>query len=233
MEKIQTCVKERPILFTSAMIQALLKNRKTQTRRIIKPQPVKADQQVFGNSLVWRPNKTSAYYFDPEDKKSIESAFPHLYSPYGTKGDFLWVQEEYSLELVESPVYKCIYSDGAIASVILSAKEEQKLLKRKSGITKKQPGRFMYRSCSRITLEVTDIRVQRLQDITEEEAIAEGIEKTSSMHGYSYYRDYLYGGGDLKPIESFRSLWESLHGKNAWQNNIWLWVVEFQKYEHS
>lgn len=171
------------------MVKAILENSKTQTRRVIKPQPVKSESSLLHGSDVWHPNKTSAHYFDPQNKKSIESAFnPKVYCPYKV-GDRLWVQENYSLkryaENHTSNLYHCFYEYGDSQLVCLNDCEQDKLLKRTTPIEKKQPGRFMYRSCSRIDLEVVNVRVERLQDISEEDAIAEGVEQ---VHPYAVPR---------------------------------------------
>ncbi|MFM6248165.1 MAG: hypothetical protein ACKPEQ_03265, partial [Dolichospermum sp.] len=80
---------------------------------------------------------------------------------------------------------------------------------------KKQPGRFMYRSCSRILLEVIDVHSEQLQDISDEDAIAEGIEVAS-------YKNY---------VTEFKNLWESIYGIDSWLNNPLVWVIQFERLE--
>lgn len=204
---------EKPILFSASMVQAILAGRKTVTRRIIKnvhPDAVKVGIQQFDRN--WRSLGIT--------------------KPYAKAGDRLWVQENYSLEKTEtSSYYICKYDDGERRTISLDLEEETKLLNRKTPLTKKQPGRFMYKSCSRIWLEVKDVRNERLQEITEEGAIAEGIE-LRKIDGEIYYKNYSsieVWGNDA--IGSFRTLWESIHGVESWNSNPWVFVVEFERIE--
>lgn len=89
----------------------------------------------------------------------------------------------------------------------------------------------MYRSCSRILLEVTDVYNERLQDISEEDAIAEGIEVTED-NGMTFYRNYVRAELQLiYPCSSFQSLWESIYGADSWLDNPFVWVIKFERLE--
>ncbi|MFM6603032.1 MAG: ASCH domain-containing protein, partial [Dolichospermum sp.] len=135
------------------------------------------------------------------------------------KGDLLWVQENYRLlkedKCCDDNEYWCKYDDDTEKLVTLSTAELTKLKGRKTPHHKKQPGRFMYRSCSRILLEVTDVHSEQLQDISDEDAIAEGIEVTS-------YKNY---------VTEFKNLWESIYGIDSWLNNPLVWVIQFERLE--
>ena len=154
----------------------------------------------------------------------------NLRKPPCEKGDRLWVQENYRL-LKDGDKYWCEYDDGTKKLVNLSTAELTKLRKRKTPHFKKQPGRFMYRSCSRILLEVTDVYNERLQDISEEDAIAEGIEVTED-NGMTFYRNYVRAELQLiYPCSSFQSLWESIYGADSWLDNPFVWVIKFERLE--
>lgn len=98
-----------------------------------------------------------------------------------------------------------------------------------------RPSIFMRRWASRITLEIVSVRVERLQEITEEDAIAEGIESAIPVAGEPpTYRDYQSGSNDpcewfTNPIDSYRTLWESINGPGSWDANDWVWVLEFKR----
>ncbi|MFM6673264.1 MAG: hypothetical protein ACKPJO_24565 [Dolichospermum sp.] len=148
------------------------------------------------------------------------------------KGDLLWVQENYRLlkgdKCCDDNEYWCKYDDDTEKLVTLSTVELTKLKGRKTPHDKKQPGRFMYRSCSRILLEVTDIYNERLQDISDEDAIAEGIEKENENE----YRNYVETTYPLVyPSASFHSLWESIYGAKSWLDNPYVWVIKFERLE--
>jgi len=91
-----------------------------------------------------------------------------------------------------------------------------------------KPSIHMPRWASRTTLEITEIRAQRLQDISEEDAIAEGIQRIS-YDGLSGWKDYVTGFPLDCPRASYGTLWESIHGKGAWAANQWVWVIAFKK----
>ena len=214
-------MKEIPILFSTPMVQAILEDRKFMTRRVIKPQPL-----WIGESNI--PFKTP----DADPKGIIKF-------PYGQPGDRLWVRETWQL-------YNVDYKDELGTSMILEDEWEGQMPKTKPWLTqilykateiiegwraKWRPSIFMPRWASRIDLEVVSVRVERLQDLTEEDAKAEGIEK-----GNTYYY------GDPHPVkgspkcyntakEAFAGLWDSLNAKRGfgWEQNNWLWVVEFKR----
>jgi len=196
-------MKERPILFKGEMVRAILEGRKTQTRRIVKPQPylddrgnLIYDKWNFGQTAFGKPN------FDNLAKMKC---------PYGQVGDRLWVRETWSL-LKSDPEGGPIYG-----TLIYKATDS-----RKSSMwdQKWKPSIHMSRNASRINLEITDIRIERLQDITEKDAQAEGVSRLNL--------------GDLG-IETnksaFRSLWDNINASMGygWSKNPWVWVVEFRK----
>lgn len=211
-------MKTRPILFKAPMVRALLAGRKTQTRRVVK-------LRGFG------PSPTKVYDWEFIDERGPWTMFSSISTarllekcPHGGPGDTLWVRETHALLPEQLVIYK---ADGP-------ADEDAHWTWR--------PSIHMPRWASRITLRVTDVRVERLQDITEEEAKAEGVESAAMVvNGSSEgtrYRDYLsrteMSRADVaewfvSPVDSYRSLWDSINGPGAWDANPWVWRVGFEK----
>lgn len=207
-------MREHPILFSAPMVRAILEGRKTQTRRVVKPQP--------SAGVRASPFVTSGL----EDGHGRE-----LRCPYGQPGDRLWVRERFAVDTkgadalvgqhYETPWY---YADadeyGLLGHDGLGPIYVEALRWR--------PSIHMHRDQSRITLEVTGVRVDRLQDISDEDAAAEGI-------------DYQPNGGELyrpwrgherwweRPRPAFRDLWDHINGPESWGANPWVWVVEFKR----
>lgn len=233
MLKTQEQIKERPILFNTEMVKAILEGRKTQTRRVMKPQPEMVTSR--GRRI----------YRDEDFKKSWESIPGTMEGdgfvdcPYGKPGDRLWVRETWT-EIDFGPVD----FGGAMheeTGIVYRAdfKEPEHWVWR--------PSIHMPRHASRILLEITDIRVERVQEITPQDGIKEGIEcytdgaEWCGIHEFSGYRNYQSNqvdkDGDTvddwfsNPIDSFRSLWDSINAKRGfgWDVNPWVWVVEFKK----
>ena len=177
-------VHNRPILFSAGMVRALLDGRKTQTRRIIKPQPAYIDE------------KGTAYQAVSIDEPSNLEYHPAQY-PYGQPGDLLWVRESFTM-YDDQPLYKTGKHDDMM---------------------KWKPSIHMPRWASRLTLKIKEIRVERLQDISNEDAVAEGIGTPLDMR--------------YAALDEFKPLWDSInakrhHGKYAWDKNPWVWVIVFE-----
>jgi hypothetical protein len=183
---------ERPILFSTPMVKAILDGRKTMTRRVVK---VNSSGRVQFKHKQWHI----------EDENSI------LGCPYGITGDHLWVRETFvdTYDLGDypgHPIYKATY------------------LKDLSGFNPPpetwdiawKPSIFMPRCASRITLEITNVRVERLHEITEEDAEKEGVSFTQYTNANARFH--------------FMELWDSINGnKYPWNSNPWVWVIEFRK----
>lgn len=201
-------MKQRPILFSADMVRAILAGKKTQTRRVVK-------LPDFGQS------KTNGYDWTYRDKRAlwndISNAQLLTKCPYGVVGDQLWVREGFRQELnlgydkdgnwpdakgMFSYFYKadCSNPEGWGAGVWKSPL-------------------FMPRAASRILLEITNIRVERVQDISEHDAFAEGVEVCDFERG-------------LCAEEEYSVLWTEIHGyddQKGWNANPWVWVVEFKR----
>jgi hypothetical protein len=185
-------VKEKPILFNGEMVRAILEGRKTQTRRVVKPQPPdKHDFVDIDDGDFWFSGMT-AYNAGP--------------CPYGQPGDRLWVRETW----MSDPYI------NSVGSTIYRATETE--LDRYNGHNWK-PSIFMPRVRSRLTLEIVRVRVERLQRISEEDALSEGTRRfnmpVGNMADCPSYRD------------AYKCLWESINGKGSWAKNTWIWVIEF------
>lgn len=193
-------MKEHPILFSTPMVQAILAGKKTQTRRVIKF-PENPDW-----ALAWHRKS-------PSEKI--------LFCPYGIEGDRLWVRETWAhyFHPHEQPneptfVFKADYENGN--GFVNSGSE-----------IRWKPSIHMPRSASRITLEITNVRVERLQDISKEDAIEEGIR--AEVTGDDLYENYAKAGYRwVDAITSYGSLWESINGPGSWEANLWVWVIEFR-----
>lgn len=194
----------RPILFSTPMVQAILDGRKTQTRRIIKPQPTK--QLSFSDTFKkhWSENVS-------------DLKLPYFEAKYQI-GDIMWVRETWSEGCIEN---------GEHTGIRYKADDENFKVKWRPSI-------FMPKSACRIFLKVTNVRVERLQDISEQDAIAEGIESNENdMPAYFHcYKDYCINNNfDLDALGSFQTLWQSINGKENWKSNPWVWVYDFERVE--
>lgn len=203
-------MKERPMLFSGPMVRAILEDRKTQTRRI-----------VTNESLIsLRPDGTPG---------KVQKR-----CPYGQPGDRLWVKETFRIWQDEDSCF-----EGPIGGNLCNPGVRRRMLKRTEYRASSQnaegigwrPSIFMTRWLSRITLEITGVRVERLHDISEADAIAEGIERVPMPSGESCWRDYLDGGILSRAVSSYATLWASINGRASWSSNPFVWVVEFKKLE--
>ncbi len=239
----------RPILYKGRMVQAILAGTKTLTRRLWKMPP----------GMGWY---VSGPLKGEETGDICDLNGPgwctvdEVRSPYGRPGDQLWVRETFfawgrwekrfsekkgrdewhfvdmTLECGESYLYA---ADGV--------SDTQAFIKRRGDIKPmwwKRPAIHMPRSASRITLEVTDVRVDRLQDISESDALAEGISTVrtpgwDAVHFPVWYQKFktAIASGDRPPVgplpsQAYAALWEQIHGPGSWDLNPWVWVIEFK-----
>jgi len=204
-------MKYHPILMSTDMVRAILDGRKTQTRRVLKPQPTLTGgvriATLAGTGERW-PFKCLTYkYFASKCQ-----------CPYGRPGDRLWVRESFYVQPdiyrpdKPSPIhYKADEDTGCLEDYVF------------------KPSIFMPRWASRITLEITRIRAERVQDISMKDAIAEG------MAG-SAWEPLTASPGEttaLNPKGKFVNLWDSINAKRGypWESNPWVWVIEFKRLE--
>lgn len=210
-------MKERPILFSGPMVRAILEGRKTMTRRVVKLR-YGADV-VVTNGQVWKPARVDyAGYVD---------------CPYGQVGDRLWVREAFS-----GP--HCMdASDGCKAVPPSKWGDCSRIWYWADGNmtegdwTRPRPSIHMPRWASRILLEIVAVRVERLHEISEADAQAEGVERVVAGVGWRRYCDPDSEEVGVPPCgdarRSFRSLWKFINGDESWNANPWVWVVEFKR----
>ncbi len=232
-------VKERPILFSGPMVRAILEGRKTQTRRNLKPQPALTS---YGK-LEWHgkagPLKCTV---QADGDKNLAEAFNKngLSSccPYGKQGDLLWVREAWRpdydqyLEMCVQYAADCSrikkYPDDDARGFVF---EQQAAAAFRCETKGYKPSIYMPRWASRIPLEITGVRVERLQDISEADSWAEGAPRDKGLAVPVEMGENGYGSGWNNARSWYNSLWESINGKDSWDANPWVWVIEFKRVE--
>ena len=206
-------MKERPILFSGEMVRAILDGRKTQTRRVVKG--IKPNESIGRVGDVW---EVASHIPGVDGEPQY-----HLNCPYGAVGDRLWVREAWSglhaFRDTPPSERKSFVGDGVPYlhdEVWYWADGDPEF----GDWEPPRPSIHMPRWGSRIDLEITEVRVERLQDISEEDAKAEGCN--------SYPETDTYGGSDAG--DEFRSLWNSINADRGfcWDANPWVWVVSFE-----
>lgn len=218
-------MKSRPILFSAPMIRALLDGRKTQTRRVVKPQPilsahhepVRPEPRGFGSWIFMAHSDEPSYQFATNDCRC----------PYGYEGSLLWVREAFFPEVAGDEHFPVWYR--ATEEADFPYDENWK------------PSIHMPRWASRLTLRITEVRVERVQEISREDAIAEGVDweacpthqtdasfrtqREADRVGLCahYYAEIDYVGG-------FQRLWDAINAKRGypWEANPWVWVIKFE-----
>lgn len=213
-----TAVRERPILFSAPMVRAILAGTKTQTRRIIKPQPAPWCETTWDYC-------GRAFCSDDEMREHL---FHEVYgtkgTPYGALyeygGDKLWVRETWAPNYAHldfgKPHYRADLPENRDAAMTAN---------HAFGLMQWKPSIHMPRKYSRILLEITEVRVQRLQEISEADAIAEGCE-SAVIEGW-----WPEGSVSVTAVEKYSRLWDSINGAGAWLNNPWVWAVSFKRLE--
>lgn len=204
-------MKERPILFSGPMVRALLDGSKTQTRRVCKP-AANLSAVVEVPDPLERGQVYNGSHFGDEDGE-VQFA-----CPYGGRGDRLWVRETFARidgqtrPWIETD-YRATYQHGDRLGDSLGIKKRW------------SPSIHMPRHASRITLEITGVRVERLQEISEADARAEGappshpsIDRISREYGYADF-----------PRSWYAQLWGQINGADAWAANPWVWAIEFRR----
>jgi hypothetical protein len=214
-------VRERPILFSGPMVRAILDGTKTQTRRVILPSPLYHSDPV---GWVWDRKgrgmvKPEGAYLDPP--YGFTQSHWAVLCPFGHPDDRLWVRETWA-----APFRRPGASDPEFCYQADLAPGQQYL-----GVDRWRPSIHMPRRASRISLELTGVRVERVQDICEADAIAEGIEPVVAMGAHRTFVNYAPGlPAHLLARDSYRTLWDSLNAARGygWDANPWVWVLEFR-----
>ena len=196
--------KEHPILFSASMVRALLDGSKTQTRRVVKPAHLKFFDQSAGEMLgSWNARPL----------------------PYGQPGDQLWVRETFKPIYPQDPSYN---NGKPIEYDYAATYKTGDRLGDSLGIKPKwKPSIFMPRAASRLTLRITGLRVERLQDISEADALAEGLEQ-EAVEQLLQLAEAMNQREPSPCREIYKVLWEKINGSNSWAENPWVWVIEFK-----
>lgn len=233
-------MKERPILFSAHEVRATLDGRQTQVRRIVKhPIPSNIKSVVpYSNK---QGNLVYGWSWGVSEKLGAVTELVNMKCLYGKPGDRLWVREtwqgplfygeipyDWNSDKYKNPEY-CYYRASGHSCDFTDADDNH--------VERWSPSIHMPRWASRILLEVVNVRVERLNDISEDDAVAEGVEPW--VIGEGLWRDY-----SLEPDQeeagsppmtsardSYKTLWESLNGPGSWDLNPWVWMVEFKPLE--
>lgn len=212
-------MKERPIIFSAPMVRAILDGRETQTRRVVK---------LTDSGRVKEPGSPRNWHLD--DPEAVMAC------PYGVPGDRLWVREAWAVppqlnhlppRMIDQP------KPGELRPGILA------IVCYREGYagydpwpgTRWRPSIHMPRWASRLTLEIVSVRVERVQEISEKDALAEGaleFDSPTTFVDHGMQSIYLPSMGYARA--SFMRLWDSINAKRApWDSNPWVWVIEFRR----
>jgi len=196
-------MKERPILFSAPMVRAILDGSKTQTRRVVKPQPFagkSADEMrefFIKKGALGRDESLTDLVNGARNAGFIDVKCPH-----GKPGDRLWVREAHQIDCdgEGNPIFTLYRADYAERDLAPGWR----------------PSIHMPQWASRITLEITAVRVERLQDISRGDCMAEGCPFPNIAN-------------ETDPKKWYADLWNTINGNGAWDKNPWVWVVEFKQ----
>lgn len=219
---------EKPILFSGPMVRAILDGTKTQARRVVKPKPV---------SLGGPAPKVFVHPADASAEFSDRGGFcvQVTKSPYGKPGDRLWVRETWA-DWTDVDSERCVVyqSDGLARKVLCDYGgdgDPVELVEETTPIwpvEKWRPSIHMPRWASRLTLNVTGVRVERVQEISHEDCIREGVDsgRWTACDGKR-----TLPAGHSNARNRFRALWDSINADRGfgWQSNPWVWVIEFER----
>lgn len=233
-------MRERPIIFSAPMVRAVLSGAKTQTRRLVRPQPEDRCPLVKERGYAFRNYAEASL----GNVKMADGSWGRVQCHYGLPGDRLWVRETWRVGAWDESTC-CVATDykadGYCRREWLRVDDEDLFIRLRQQCIDDaraalgpadrytwEPGRspcrwrpsiHMPRWASRITLEITDVRLEQLQDISEADAVAEGCTPIRPELGRS-------------AVEEFRLVWEQINGPGSWNANPWVWVIEFKKLEH-
>jgi hypothetical protein len=198
-------MRERPILFSGPMVRAILAGQKTQTRRPVKPQPLGDAAGVYAD----RYNHGSDWAFWLPDNRMTE---PRTWRcPYGAPGDRLWVRESWADGRRIYPFDPFIFRAATDAY-------DEEICRKEDDRFRWRPSIHLPRRAARLVIDVTDVRVERLWDVSDADACAEGV-----------MADWDGDPSVAAPRGRFRALWERINGAFSWDPNPWVWVVTFRR----
>jgi len=219
-------MRERPILFSGPMVRAILSGAKTQTRRVVKPQPPMGCEYIINGAYSHALCRSieNPDLWVPPTARSTDHRLP---CPCGQPGDRLYVKERHEfVNTNEHGVLQCLYKADDALRDMFDAPYVPKMFRGRPPIC-------MPRWASRITLEITEIRVERLNEIGEGDAKAEGIvphrkggwcweQPPKGIEGTNHF-------GAKTARDAYSDLWESINGPGSWEQNPYVWVIAFRR----
>ncbi|MEX2952532.1 hypothetical protein AB4K01_15180 [Serratia fonticola] len=214
-------MKERPIIFNAEMVRAILDGRKTQTRRLVpawqlpKHYPDNTENPRYNWMATAQRHRRWGYGVFGETEEACAKELSEMAPcPFGSAGNRLWVRETFRVHSRATDVATLVYRASERNSwteqthrVPVSACDKP------VSPEKWTPSLHMPRWASRLVLEITDVRVERLRSMSQQDARAEGV---------------IAASGPMEAGLAFRQLWESIYGADSWQVNPWVWVIEFK-----
>lgn len=210
--------KQRPILFSTPMVQGVLEDRKNETRRTRGLDRLNENPDMFEYAdQIDHCGKTIFFLSHKETRNEMV-----LHCPYGDAGDELWVRETWAYLSDHPMAAQFLYKASEVAT---------------PGTTWR-PSIHMPREAARLFLKITKVRLERLHDISANGAISEGVDFIPHfLTGKRFFKDYTYysktpmsdNGGFDNPVDSFKSLWVSINGEASCQINPWVWVIKFER----
>ncbi|HDH0408326.1 TPA: hypothetical protein PIO36_004458 [Klebsiella pneumoniae] len=230
-----TKITERGMIFNAEMVRALLSGRKTQTRRIMKPQPEPCPRGGH-----WWPSNVFKTMLHVEDEmQNGKGGWGGLVGdacPFGAVGDRIWVRETWGVvshafsddglmidwvpDRPATAIHEMPFGNGYYSGYAIYAADGDYTWGDDDGYEDGRscwkPSIHMPRAASRILLEITDVRVERLRSMSQDDARAEGV---------------IAASGPMEAGLAFRELWDSIYGEESWKANPWVWVIKFKRIE--
>jgi len=240
--------KETGLLCKPEMVTSIIEDRKHVTRRLrgLKQINKRPDAWKFSGWIGNKPEEKRARFYKPGKAKELKNGIADIKCPYGCEGDLIYVRETtWQKGQISAGFYNdnepkweaYLDEDGQYVHCF----DQQKPKDEGFWTWKKVAGLFMPKAVARVWLQITSVRLERLQEIPEEDAIQEGVLFYSDILGL-HYKDYIadasgYGDPDhdyptvSTAKESFKTLWVKINGLNSWKLNPWIWVIHFTKIE--
>ncbi|HGM5805693.1 TPA: hypothetical protein ACKP33_001926 [Serratia marcescens] len=211
-------MKERPVIFNGEMVRAILDGRKTQTRRVV------SDRHLHLIDVASQVGE--CYPLESGIDHANSQSYYREHCPFGQVGDRLWVRETFAGHYLDDDQIQDIKDGRCKAKCLCEYRADYgDDAECADGWT---PSIHMPRWASRITLEITAVRVERLNDISQEDAQVEGMELTGWVPSYSN-PDNAGFDETFTPYDNFAMLWQSIYGEESWSANPWVWVIEFRR----
>ncbi|AUN51793.1 hypothetical protein AB8T65_13445 [Klebsiella pneumoniae] len=208
-----TKITERGMIFNGEMVRSLLDGRKTQTRRI-----VKGTDGAVKFCKEWNINGEEVFVvLGEKDHTGMNPVLGAISCPFGAVGDRIWVREAFRVHSRATDVATLVYKASERNSWTEQTRRVPVAVCNKPATPEKwTPSLHMPRWASRILLEITGVRVERLRSMSQDDARAEGV---------------IAASGPMEAGLAFRELWDSIYGEESWKANPWVWVIEFKRVE--